>query len=85
MPHSDQQVSKIYYLSIYKVHLFDIQDEAVRKQINYVLNEDEIIGKGLNGILSMIFDEIKKLNKSKKHLKITCNNADSQNKNNVTI
>ena len=33
----------------------------------------------------MIFDEIKKLNKSKKHLKITCNNADSQNKNNVTI
>ena len=85
MPHSDQQVSKIYYLSLYKVHLFDIQDEAVRKQINYILNKDEIIGKGLNGILSMIFNEIKKLNKGEKHLKIICNNAGSQNKNNVTI
>jgi hypothetical protein len=46
VPHLDQQVSKIYYLSPCKVHLFGIQDEAVREQINYVLNEDEIIGKG---------------------------------------
>ena len=49
MPHSDQQVSKIYYLSPRKVHLFGIQDEAVREQINYVLDEDEIIGKADTG------------------------------------
>src|SRR5436309_734133 len=85
MPHLDQQVSKIYYLSPCKVHLFGIQDEAIREQINYVLNEDEIIGKGPNGTLSMIFDGIKKLNKGEKHLKITCDNAGGQNKNNVTI
>ena len=60
---SDQQVSKIYYLSPRKVHLFGIQYEAVREQINYVLYEDEIIGKGPNGTLSMAFDDgIKKLN-----------------------
>ncbi|RHZ79578.1 hypothetical protein Glove_144g29 [Diversispora epigaea] len=41
---------KIYYLSSRKVHLFDIQDEAVCEQINYVLDEDEIIGKGPNVI-----------------------------------
>src|SRR5207237_2074041 len=40
IPHSDQQVSKIYYLSPHKVHLFGIQDEAVCKQINYVLDEN---------------------------------------------
>ena len=51
---SDQQVSKIYYLSPRKVHLFGIQYEAVREQINYVLDEDEIIGKGPNGTLSMV-------------------------------
>jgi hypothetical protein len=51
--HFDQQISKIYYLSPRKVHLFGIQDEAVREQINYVLDEDEIIGKGPNGTLSM--------------------------------
>ncbi len=33
----------------------------------------------------MIFDEIKKLNKGKKHLKIICDNTGDQNKNNVTI
>ena len=38
IPHSDQQVSKIYYLSPRKVHLFGIQNEAVREQINYVLD-----------------------------------------------
>ena len=85
MPHLDQQVSKIYYLSSCKVHLFGIQDEAIREQINYVLNESEIIGKGPNGTLSMIFDGIKKLNKGEKHLKITCDNAGGQNKNNVTV
>ena len=85
MPHSDQQVSKIYYLSPRKVHLFGIQDEAVREQINYVLDEDEIIGKGPNGTLSMVFDGIKRLNKGEKDLKITCDNAGSQNKNNATI
>jgi hypothetical protein len=45
----------------------------------------EIIGKGPNETLSMIFDGIKKLNKGEKHLKITCDNAGGQNKNNVTI
>jgi len=41
-----ERVSKIYYLSPRKVHLFGIQSEAVREQINYVFDEDEIIGKG---------------------------------------
>ncbi|KAG9305110.1 hypothetical protein G9A89_007750 [Geosiphon pyriformis] len=58
-----------------KVHLFGIQDEAVREQINYVLDENEIIGKGPNGTLSMVFNGIKRLNKGEKHLKITCDNA----------
>ena len=85
IPHSDQQVSKIYYLSPRKVHLFGIQDEAVREQINYVLDENEIIGKGPNGTLSMVFDGIKRLNKGEKRLKVTCDNAGGQNKNNATI
>ena len=83
VPHSDQQVSKIHYLSLRKVHLFGIQDEAVREQINYVLDEGEIIGKGPN--TNSTFNGIKRLNKDGKCLKITCNNAGGQNKNNATI
>jgi len=84
VPHSDQQIGKVYYLSARKVHLFGIQDEAVREQINYVLDENELLGKGPNGTLSLVFDGIKQLNK-KKHLKVTCDNAGGQNKNNTTI
>ncbi|KAG9301136.1 hypothetical protein G9A89_012519 [Geosiphon pyriformis] len=50
----------------------------MREQLNYVLNEDKIIGKGPNDTLSMVFDGIKKLNKGEKHLKITCDNADTK-------
>ena len=76
------------WITVYRareVHLFGIQDEAVREQFNYVLDEDEIIGKGPNGTLSLVFDGIKKLNKGEKRLKITCDNAGRQNKNNATI
>src|SRR5215469_15344786 len=75
----------MYYLSARKVHLFGIQDEAVREQINFVLDENELLGKGPNGTLSLAFDGIKQLNKGEKHLKITCDNAGGQNKNNTTI
>ena len=42
---------------------------SVREQINYVLDEDKIIGKGPNGTPSMVFDGIKRLNKGEKYLK----------------
>ena len=56
-----------------------------REQINYVLDENKIIGKGPNGTLSLVFDGIKRLDKGEKHLKVTCDNAGGQNKNNATI
>jgi hypothetical protein len=62
------------------VHWFGIQDEAVRKQFNYVLDENELLGKGSNGTLSLDFDGIKQLNKGEKHLKVTRDNAGGQNK-----
>src|SRR5215216_1798209 len=67
------------------LHLFGIHDEAVREQINYVLDESEPLGKGPSGTLSLVFDGIKQLNKGEKHLKVTCDNVGGQNKNNTTI
>ncbi|CAG8597608.1 16642_t:CDS:2, partial [Gigaspora rosea] len=68
--------SKTQYCSIdataHYINLFGIQDEEIREQINYVLIENEIIGKEPNSTFSMIFDGIKKLNKGEKHLRITC-------------
>jgi len=75
----------MYFLSPRKVHLFGIQDEAIKTQINYVLDESEVINKGPNGTLSLVFDAIKKFDKGEKHLKLTCDNAVGQNKNNITL
>ena len=49
VPHSDQQIGKVYYLSTRKGHLLGIQD---------VLDENES-GKGPNGTFSLAFDGIK--------------------------
>jgi hypothetical protein len=64
VPHSDQQIGKVYYLSARKVHLFGIQDEAVHEQINYVLNENELLGKGPNGTLSLVSKTIEQRRKA---------------------
>ncbi|KAG9293826.1 hypothetical protein G9A89_019164 [Geosiphon pyriformis] len=78
VPHSDQQIGKVYYFSACKVHLFGIQDEAVCEQINYMLDKNELFGKDSNGTFSLVFNGIKQLNKGEKHLKITCDNAGGQ-------
>jgi hypothetical protein len=85
IPHFSQQPSWVYFSSLPKVHLFGIQDEANGEQINYVLDENELLDKGVNGTLSLVFDAIKWFKKGEKHLKLTCDNAVGQNKNNVTF
>ena len=85
MPHFDQQPSQIYFLTARKVHLFGIQNELNGEQINYVLDENELLDKGINGTLSLVFNGIKQFNQGEKHLKLTCDNAVGQNKNNATL
>jgi hypothetical protein len=64
VPHSDQQIGKVYYLSARKVHLFGIQNEAVRKQINDVLDENELWTFHLRNIVYGI-ESVKKQTKTK--------------------
>ena len=85
VPNSDQQVSQDYLLSRWKVHLHGIQNEATGEQINNVLGEDELLNKGSNGTLSLVFHGIKQFNRGEKHLRLTHDNAVGSNKNNVTL
>lgn len=75
----------MYFLTAHKVHLFGIQNEASGEQVNYVIDESELLNKGINGTLGLVFNGIKKLNKGERHLKLTCDNAVGQNKNNTTL
>jgi hypothetical protein len=85
VPHFSQQPSQDYYLSSYKVNLFGVQNEVNREQTNYILGEHELLNKGSNGTLSLVFNSIKQLNRGEKHLKLTCDNAVGQNKNNIAL
>ncbi len=42
----------------------------IYKQINYIFDENKLLEKSSNSTFRLIFNGIKKLNKSKKHLKI---------------
>ena len=75
----------MYFLSPRKVHLFGFQNEATREQINYVIDENELLDKGVNGTLSLVFNGIEQFNRGEKHLKLNCDNATGQNKNNTTL
>jgi hypothetical protein len=64
VPHSDQQIGKVYYLSARKVDLFGIQNEAVRKQINDVLDENKLWTFHLRNIVYGI-ESVKQQTKTK--------------------
>ncbi|CAG8616132.1 8644_t:CDS:2 [Ambispora leptoticha] len=76
---------EIFFDNPRKAELFGFQNKATGVQLNYILNEGETIGKGSNGTLSLVFDGIKRFNKGEKYLKLSCDNAPGQNKNNATI
>ncbi|CAG8439527.1 8535_t:CDS:2 [Diversispora eburnea] len=71
-------------LKKFKEHLFKARSETII-MIEFKCSYTTFSSTGSNGKLNMIFDRIKKLNKGEKHLKITCDNAEEQNKNNVTV
>ena len=48
IPHSPQQVGPIYFKTPRKCHLFGICSESLPKQINYLIDENELTGKGAN-------------------------------------
>ncbi|CAG8771849.1 12952_t:CDS:1, partial [Ambispora leptoticha] len=56
-----------------------------KEQINFVLAENELLDKGVNGTLNLVLNGIKQFKRGEKHLKLTCDNAAGQNKNNSAI
>src|SRR5437870_913371 len=83
-PHRTQQPSQEFYNS-QKIGLFGFYNKATKTQINFVLDKNEMIGKTPNGTLSLVFAGIKQINRGEKYLRLTCDNAVGQNKNNTTL
>ena len=56
IPNSAEQVGPLYFLTPYKVAIFGIQCDTISKQINYLIPEAAVTGKGANQVVSFLHD-----------------------------
>jgi len=90
-PYSPQQVGSIYFKIPFKINIFGIctqRDNGDNFQLNYTIGEDElpeVISKGANTTLNMVFDFLQKIRGGEKDLYVTCDNCSGQNKNNLSL
>ena len=83
IPHHSRQVGPIYFKVCRKIQLFGICCDSNRKQINYLIDEDNSIGfngsttHGPNSVIST-FSE-------RGRMSLTLDNCVGQNKNNYVI
>lgn len=64
----------IYYKTPWKAHLFDVNAEAVPKQVNYLIDESQTIGvdgkksHGPNTVISLLDHFLKRMGKVKRNV-----------------
>ena len=60
IPYHARQPGPVYFRTVRKVHLFGVCNEGLPKQVNYLLDESQTIGKngkmahGPNSVISML-------------------------------
>ena len=91
IPHHSRQVGPIYFKVCRKIQLFGICCDSNRKQINYLIDEDNSIGfngsttHGPNSVISMLDHYFTKHSLKEEESHLHCDNCVGQNKNNYVI
>ncbi|KAF0552575.1 chaperonin: PROVISIONAL [Gigaspora margarita] len=85
LPHLSQQEGDMYFKSLYKVHLFGICDDAFPRQVNYLIKESELVGKGADTVISLVHNYFELHGLGEKRLVIHADYCSGQNKNNAII
>lgn len=83
-PRSPQQVSSAYFKTARKCGIFGIQNEATHVQYNYLIDEEDSVGKGANVVISML-DSFFNSNIAAENVVLFADNCVGQNKNNAVI
>ena len=85
IPNLPDQPGPIYFLTPYKIGIFGIQNEAVGVQINYIIPESVVTGKGANSVISMVHHYLQNYTLGETVLYIHADNCVGQNKNNIVM
>ena len=84
-PSSPQQVGPLYFLTPRKCQIFGICNEAREEQINYLIDENDITGKGANTVISMLHHYLDAYITPSQDILLHADNAVGQNKNNCVM
>jgi hypothetical protein len=84
-PNSPQQVGPLYFLTPRKCQIFGVCCEAKSEQVNYLIDENDIVRKGANIVISMMHHYLEGHTSSDQEVLLHADNAVGQNKNNVVM
>ncbi len=84
-PNSPQQVGPLYFLAPRKCQIFGVCNEAKCEQVNYLIDENDVAGKGANSVLSMVHHYLDSHTLPSQDLFLHADNAVGQNKNNFVM
>ena len=84
-PSSPLQPGPLYFLTPRKCAIFGVVCEALPRQVNYLIDEASVTGKGANSVVSMLhhFFDVHGLGES--HVHLHADNCVGQNKNNTMV
>lgn len=85
IPHMPQQVGPIYFKTPRKCHLFGVCCEGLPKQVNYLIDEKDLTGKGANETISYLEHYFKEFAIKSQKINLHCDNCRGQNKNNYLM
>ena len=81
LPNDPQQPGPMFFLTPYKVQIFGVSNEALKKQCNYLIPESCTTGKGSNSVISFLHHYFKNNGMGEKQVILHADNCGGQNKN----
>lgn len=91
LPYTARQVGPIYFKSPRKVQIFGVNSEGIPKQVNYLLDEADTIGKdgtkshGANTVVSLLHHFFEEHGHGEKECHLHADNCAGQNKNKTLL
>ncbi|MHC4139197.1 MAG: hypothetical protein ACYSR1_04975 [Planctomycetota bacterium] len=84
-PYEDQQVGPIYFKTPRRAQLFGVCSEDMPCQVNYLLDEADVLDKSANAVISLLDHYFAHHGLGEKYAVLTADNCVGQNKNNAVL
>ena len=84
-PYEDQQVGPIYFKTPRRAELFGVCCEGIPRQVNYLIDEADFLGKNANVVISLLDHFFENHGLGETHVYLTADNCVAQNKNNALL